>query len=210
MDKIRIGDTVRFSYNTTPRIYLIVNNRCGIGITTQCVVEDIDDDTAVIHAQSDEEARLVIPTKYLIKVEADAKEPTAPAIKAGDNVRNIITGEVGRVLDIQKHVAKVDVVCDWKDRYWDLNNIEVFVPKAEECHYIPTEAEKKPNFGSITIPVKADLTDSYWDAYTADLAKEVVLKIAGSQLHNHQPQEISRMAVEIAKSVVENLKESEE
>ena len=52
--------------------------------------------------------------------------------------------------------------------------------------------------------------EAYWDIYTADLAKEIALKIAGSQLHNHKPQEIGRMAVEIAKSVVENLKKKEE
>lgn len=208
MDKIRIGDTVRFSYDTTPRIYLIYSN---ISVGAICIVDDMQDGNAVVKYDDGEQIKtLVIPTKYLIKVDEEEKEPTAPVIKVGDNVRNIITGEVGRVLDIQRHVAKVGAVCDWKDCYWDLNNIEVFVPKAEECHYTPTESEKKPNVGSIKIPVEVDLTDSYWDAYAANLAKEVVLKIAGSQSHNHQPQEISRMAVEIAKSVVENLKESEE
>ena len=42
-----------------------------------------------------------------------------------------------------------------------------------------TEAEK-PNVGSIKIPVEVDLTDSYWDAYTADLAKEVAVILAGN------------------------------
>lgn len=200
-NKIKVCDTVRFNYDTTPRIYLIYSK---MGVAATCVVDDIEDGNAVVKYDDGEQIKtLVIPTKYLIKVDEKAKEPTAPAIKVGDNVRNIITGEVGRVLDIQRHVAKVDVVCDWKDRYWDLNNIEVFVPKAEECHYIPTEAEKKPNIGSIKIPVEVDLTDSYWDAYTADLAKEVALKVANKY---NDPKQAAEYAVSVAKSVVEGLK----
>lgn len=156
MDKIRIGDIVRFSYNTTPRIYLIVNNRGDINMKAQCVVEDITDGNAVIHAQSDEEARLVIPTKYLIKVEAEAKEePSIGRINFAEREK-------------RQQEAHQSIVNELRDKSFD------------------------------------------WDAYTANLAKEIVLKIACSQLHNHKPQEIGRMAVEIAKSVVENLKESED
>ena len=68
-----------------------------------------------------------------------------------------------------------------------------------------TEADKKPNVGSITIPVKADLTDSYWDAYTADLAKEIVLKTVNSA-SDRRPISIAEHAVKVAKAVVEGLK----
>ena len=201
MDKIRIGDTVRFSYDTTPRIYLIYSN---ISVGAICIVDDMQDGNSVVKYDDGEQIKtLVIPTKYLIKVDEEEKEPTAPVIKVGDNVRNIITGEVGRVLDIQRHVAKVGAVCDWKDCYWDLNNIEVFVPKAEECHYTPTEAEKKPNVGSIKIPVEVDLSDSYWDAYAADLAKEVALKVANKY---NCPEQAAEYAVSVAKAVVDGLK----
>lgn len=158
MDKIRIGDIVRFSYNTTPRMYLIVNNRSSIGIMTQCVVEDIEDGTAVIHAQSDENDRLVIPTKYLIKVEAEAKKQTNLS-PIGLAAFNNTVNSYGELSDDEKPQA-------------------IMIDK--------------------------------WEQYTADLAKEIVLKIAGSQLYNHKSHEIGRMAVEIAKSVVENLKESNE
>ena len=66
-----------------------------------------------------------------------------------------------------------------------------------------TEADKKPNVGSITIPVKADLTDSYWDAYAADLAKEIALKVANKF---NAPHEAAEYAVSVAKAVVEGLK----
>ena len=66
-----------------------------------------------------------------------------------------------------------------------------------------TEADKKPNVGSITIPVKADLTDSYWDAYAANLAKEVALKVANKY---NGPEQAAEYAVKVAKAVVEGLK----
>lgn len=201
MDKIRIGDTVRFSYDTTPRIYLIYSN---ISVGAICIVDDMQDGNAVVKYDDGEQIKtLVIPAKYLIKVDEDEKEPTATVIKVGDNVRNIITGDVGRVLDIQRHVAKVGAVCDLKDCYWDLSKIEVFVPKAEECHYTPTESEKKPNVGSIKIPVEVDLTDSYWDAYAANLAKEVALKVANKY---NGPEQAAEYAVSVAKAVVDGLK----
>lgn len=66
-----------------------------------------------------------------------------------------------------------------------------------------TEADKKPNVGSITIPVEVDLSDSYWDAYAADLAKEVALKVANKF---NTPKEVADYAVSVAKAVVEGLK----
>ena len=66
-----------------------------------------------------------------------------------------------------------------------------------------TEADKKPNVGSITIPVKADLTDSYWDAYAADLAKEIALKVANKF---NAPHEAAEYAVSVAKAVADGLK----
>lgn len=63
--------------------------------------------------------------------------------------------------------------------------------------------KKKPNAGSIKIPVEVDLTNSYWDAYTADLAKEVALKVANKYT---DPKEAAEYAVSVAKAVVEELK----
>ena len=199
--EIKVGDKVRVSKDAPKLIF----GSCDMSQIV-CTVCCVDKDVAAINVKNDERIELkvwIVPLKYLVKVDAEPKEPTAPAIKVGDNVRNIITGEVGRVLDIKRHVAKVGAVCDWKVFYWDLNNIEVFVPKAEECHYIPTEAKKKPNIGSIKIPVEVDLTDGFWDAYAAELAKEVALKVANKYT---DPKEAAEYAVKVAKAVVEGLK----
>ncbi len=132
-NEIKVGDKVRFNYDTTPRIYLIYEN---ISVGAICIVDDIQDGNSVVKYDDGEQIKtLVIPTKYLVKVDA--------------------------------------------------------------------EAEKKPNVGSIKIPVEVDLTDSYWDAYTADLAKEVALKVANKY---NDPKEAADYAVLIAKAVVEGLK----
>lgn len=239
MDKIRIGDTVKFSYNTTPRMYLIVNNRSDINMRTQCVVEDVLDGNAVIYAQSDEESRLVIPTKYLVKVDSEAREPK---YKRGQWVE-MPDGDVAVITKVDYRsshpyslfsVKKEDVYYDlWRD-----DDLKPYTgPKelvetgldgvSEETANALANAIKK-NSDTVklswlaafnnTVNSYRELSDDEkpqaimidkWEQYTADLAKEIVLKIAGSQLHNHKTQEIGRIAVEIAKSVVENLKESE-
>lgn len=68
---------------------------------------------------------------------------------------------------------------------------------------VDAEAEKKPNVGSIKIPVEVDLTDSYWDAYTAGLAKEVVPQVANKY---NVPEHAAEYAVRVAKAVVKELK----
>lgn len=132
-NEIKVGDTVCFNYDTTPRIYLIYSN---ISVGAICIVDDIQDGNSVVKYDDGEQIKtLVIPTKYLVKVDA--------------------------------------------------------------------EAENKPNVGSIKIPVEIDLTDSYWDAYTAGLAKEVALKVANKF---NGPKEAAEYAVSVAKAVVEGLK----
>lgn len=59
--------------------------------------------------------------------------------------------------------------------------------------------------GSIKIPVEVDLSDSYWNAYIAGLAKEIVLETVNSA-SDRRPSAIAEYATDIAKSVVDGLK----
>ena len=68
-----------------------------------------------------------------------------------------------------------------------------------------TEADKKPNVGSITIPVEVDLSDSYWDAYAADLAKDIAVKLADNTYFINE-KEKAAYVVKYAREIVENLK----
>lgn len=121
---------------------------------------------------------------------------TAPEIKTGDRVRNIESGLIG-VVDkiVYGNIVWVNGV-DGKRYHWKSDELELVEPTEQ------TEAEK-PNVGSIKIPVEVDLTDSFWDTYTADLAKEVALRVTNKY---NDPEQAAEYAVSVAKAVAEGLK----
>lgn len=139
-------------------------------------------------------------------------KPTAPTIKVGDRVRNIESGLIG-VVDkiVYGNIVWVNGV-DGKRYHWKSDGLELIEP-AEQTHQRVTiisegdihSLDETPtnNVGSIKIPVEVDLTDSYWDAYAADLAKEVALKVANKY---NDPKQAAEYAVSVAKSVVEGIK----
>lgn len=120
-------------------------------------------------------------------------------IKIGDKVR--VSKDAPKLIfgscDIDKNVAAINVIND------ERAEIKVWIVPTK--YLVKVDAEKKPNVGSIKIPVEVDLTDSYWDAYAADLAKEVALKVANKY---NGPKEAAEYAVLVAKAVVENLKKT--
>lgn len=247
-NEIKQGDKVRIA-NNAPRMY--ARGRMYALITHDCKVEAVEDDNAVISLGGD---CFPIPTKYLVKVDAEAKEAkykvgdrvriikqnhpqygktatvdtlvkgvypevlvncggnlisfdesdlalytesAAPTIKVGDRVRNIESGLIG-VVDkiVYGNIAWVNGV-DGKRYHWKSDGLELIEPTEQ------TEVKENSNVGSITIPVEVDLTDSYWDAYAADLAKEVALKVANKF---NDPEQAAEYAVSVAKAVVEGLK----
>lgn len=256
--EIKVGDKVRVSKDA-PKLYTRY-------ATMVCGVNNVEDGIAVISPTDKPMVKCVIPLKYLVKVEDEAKEPkfkvgdvvrikpdayklhqgyqngyawlperdnylgrvasvkeiwcdgsiilsigsnlmwgpidlepytepTTPTIKVGDRVRNIESGLIGVVDNIvYRDVAWV--YCMDGNRYnWKFYELELVQPTEQ--------TEKKPNIGSITIPVEVDLTDSYWDAYTADLAHDIALKVANKF---NIPEQAADYAVSVAKAVVENLK----
>ncbi len=153
-------------------------------------------------------------------------EPTAPTIKVGDFVRVLENLHEPICLDVERHleitnmpphavsqkewkVISVEMRRDCAGRIYTLKHDDSFIYNIpEDCVELvqpkeQTEAEKKPNVGSIKIPVEVDLTDSYWDTYTADLAHDLALKVANKY---SDPKEAADYAVSVAKAVVENLK----
>lgn len=239
-NEIKQGDKVRVSEDA-PKVYLR-----GWGKAVEYNVYAVDGDAAIITYGHQE---IAIPTKYLVKVDAEAKEakfkvgdkvifiptgkvkvvsrinansqyaitepngqspicvretelapyiePNAPKFKVGDRVRNVKSDLCGIALNIEHGIVEVGIPYDKEKHYWNTDIVELFEPTEQ------TEVEKKPNVGSIRIPVEVELSDSYWDAYTADLAKEAALKVANKF---NDPHEAAEYAVKVAKSVVEGLK----
>lgn len=253
-NEIKVGDKVRVREDA-PKVYLR-----GWGKAVEYNVYAVDGDAAIITYGHQE---IAIPTKYLIKVEEEKKEPKfhigdkvrkkkwdkdttisyvewhgtwqtyvygfaeqeygfnchkegditlvsrrakEPKFQAGDCVK--ISFEWGELPVGEKLVIKKLETIDCRNAY--LYSIEGYGGRVIESMLHPysepteqTEAEKKPNVGSIKIPVEVELSDSYWDAYAADIAKEVALKVANKF---NDPKETAEYAVSVAKAVVEGLK----
>lgn len=107
------------------------------------------------------EQTISIPLKYLIKVGDEAKEPK---FKVGDLA--LQSNEKVRIAEIRDNG---DIIAYTEDSYR---------VAGRECDFGPYVYAEDKKRGSIIIPVEADLTDGFWTAYTADLAKEVTLKVA--------------------------------
>ena len=194
---IKVGDKVRVSKDA-PEMYFYGCSHDN----SVCKVILVDRDNAVITQVKN--GSFAIPTKYLIKVN---DEPTSPPIKVGDFVRVLenphepiclegdlhleITNVPPRAVSQKEwKVISVEMRRDCAGRIYTLKHDDSFIYNIpEDCVELvqpkeQTEAEKKPNIGSIKIPVEVDLTDSYWDTYTADLAKEIALKVANKKMDN--------------------------
>lgn len=220
-NEIKQGDKVRVRKDA-PKMYLRGFDHIFTGV--ESVVSEVEDDNAVIIFNTGHiNSQITIPTKYLVKVDAEKKEAK---IKLGDMVR--VKGNLHEpfCLDADLHleitnipphavsqkewkVIEVEIRRDCAGHIYTLNNGDSFIHNIpEDCVELvepteQTEADKKPKVGSIKIPVEVDLTDGYWDAYTADLAKEVALKVANKF---NSPYEAAEYAVSVAKAVVEGLK----
>lgn len=190
-NEIKVGDKVRVRKDA-PRIY--TDGWRFDWRNLESIVSIIENEDAVISPDDSGEEELTIPLKYLVKADAEAKEAK---FKVGDRVEELISRRSGIVLGIEGDIVVVGIPYDKEKQYWHIDSVELVKPTEQ------TETEKKPNIGSIKIPVKADLTDSYWDTYAADLAKEVVLKAANKF---NDPKEAAEYAVKVAKAVVDGLK----
>ena len=195
-NEIKVGDKVRVSKDAPKLIF----GSCDMSQIV-CTVCCVDKDVAAINVKNDERIELkvwIVPLKYLVKVDAEKKEPEYK-YQVGQKVKSAYANEI---LTIKERCGRVS--------HDNVYKVEEYAYTWNECELQPctepteqTEAEKKPNVGSIKIPVEVDLTDSYWDAYAADLAKEVALKVANKYT---DPKEAAEYAVSVAKAVVEGLK----
>lgn len=195
--EIKVGDKVRVRKNI-PKDY--VSGSDHLFTEVENTVVNVTDSRAIIRVYGNH--FLSIPTKYLIKVEEEKKEPK---FKCGDKVkvnlpRSIRHNRIGTVVFAYAsgNAVNVDFGDDDGLVYCDCGCLEPYTEPTEQ-----TEAEKKPNVGSIKIPVEVDLTDGFWDAYTADVAKEIALKVANRY---NDPEEAAEYAVKVAKSVVAELR----
>lgn len=145
-------------------------------------------------------------------------EHNAPKFKVGDRVRNVKSDLCGIALNIEHGIVEVGIPYDKEKHYWNTDIVELFEPTeqteaekndadnlkkvAEEWANTVSDAIKEYGDAACKIIIDAH-TEAFWDAYTADLAKEIALKVANKY---NDPEQAAEYAVSVAKAVVGNLK----
>lgn len=170
--EIKQGDKVRVSKDA-PRIY--TPDWVDAMFNLVLKVTEVEDDNAMVEFEKRTSYRTVltaIPCKYLVKVEAEAKEAK---YHKGDRVKFKNIYELQKVKDksfrwmLLMFASKEATITAVEDNGFYRVDIDPSIGGINddmiECKVElmeQTEADKKPNVGSIKIPVEVDLTDSYW------------------------------------------------
>lgn len=202
MEQIKVGDIVRVSEDA-PKVYVY-----GWSTTfkhNDCKVLAVEDGNAVIESGRFEKT---IPTKYLVKVNAEPKSK----YKVGDRVKFKSLDELCKLQGqsfrwlLSEFANKEATITAVEDNGFYRVDIDPGIGGINdamiECN---VEPKAKPNAGTITIPVEADLTDGFWRVYEADLAKEIAVKLAGNVNFN-DAKEKAAYVVKYAREIIENLK----
>ena len=209
-NEIKVGDKVRVREDA-PRMYINGFDYTFVGAYS--IVVDIEDDNAVIKIDNGTMKRaLAIPTEYLVKVEEEKKEPK---FKVGDRVRvkgcgyepNLHKGDIGEILDINDK-GQCFVLFKKSQAWICADCLESFTEPTEEVNLQDATREFVETHPFDIESLKRGrkvFEDMFWEAYTADLAKEIVLKTVNSAL-DRRPSAIAEYATDVAKSVVEGLK----
>ena len=199
--EIKVGDKVRVREDA-PKIFSLGWYGCISNVVY------IEDGCAKIECR---DCVLVIPLKYLIKVEDEAKEPK---FKRGDKVvcKFPFIKKVFTVLGYDDKMPYMVMVGN--GRYINERNLELCTAETEEKIISQREAEfnefAKKELDRVHHPEKyatyeatIDNVAVDWEKYTADLAKDVALKVANKY---NDPEQAAEYAVKFAKAVVEGLK----
>ncbi|WP_290437768.1 hypothetical protein [Muribaculum intestinale] len=200
--EIKVGDKVRVSKDA-PEMYFFGCNYDN----SVCKVILVDRDNAVITQVKN--GSFAIPTKYLTKVEDEAKAK----YKVGDKVRVL-----GHAL-LEGGVFTITFVEHREKRGWMYRiNTHTWFPESDLAPYTEPTEENKPM--DLTKEVANNLSNALegccnainniannfdWDTYTADLAHDIAVKIVNKNMSSN-PDEVGEYSVKVAKSVVEGLK----
>ena len=195
---IKVGDRVRVSEDA-PRIY--TDGWRFDWRNSDSLVGIVEEDDAVISPDDSGEEALVIPCKYLVKVDTDAKEPS-----------RIFYGDYAKVASQSLEELKIKAHPEWFPITEHTEHTE-HTEAEEDARIRQKEAEldefRKAELDRImhpekpTFEVTIDNVAMDWQRYEADLAKEVALKVANKYT---DPKEAAEYAVSVAKAVVEGLK----
>ena len=216
--EIKQGDTVRVSEDA-PRIY--TPDWTDKMFSLELKVTEVEDGNASVEFAKRVPYRTVltvIPTKYLVKVGAEKEAK----FKVGDKVRvhYPIGDRIGRIREVMLD-GTYDIDYGWGCTGHNIteSQIEPYTEPTEQTEAekndridLKKEAEEWANTVSNAIKEYGDAMckayieaheEAYWQAYAADLAKEIVLKVANKYT---DPKQAAEYAVQTAEAVVAGLK----
>lgn len=222
--KIKKGDKVRVSKDA-PEMYIYPDSPGDRDC--ECIVKDTDGDNAYIEPKEFGYFPFtsIIPTKYLVKVDAEAK------VKCGDAVLAMKTDQISpssKAVTFRRNVSIVTKIKDgiasllFIDKYGENHHARTAVEFLQKVDSEPaehTEAKEAPCVGRINFAERMKrqqeahhaIVDEFssrsfdWDTYTADLVKEIALKVANRY---NNPEETADYAAKAAKQIVKRLKEN--
>lgn len=226
-NEIKQGDKVRVSGHYIAMIITggIVRNALN---NATFVVDNIDREGRMAYVSCKLPISLQSPIAHLIKVDAETKERK---IECGDKVLAMKTDQiapsseaetfrrnVSLVTKIKNGIASLFIIDRYGANHYARTAVE-FLQKVTDEPTEQTETEKSfedqlrdalngaehQDFGYPMQTAMINLNINDWDAYAADLAKEIVLKTVNSA-SDRRPSAIAEYAVSIAKTVVNGLK----
>lgn len=209
-NEIKQGDKVRVSKDA-PKAF----DRFKGDVLEYDVVEIIHSAATIEHSiTGDYGYALTIPVRYLVKVDAEDEKPK---IKPGDRVKDFVSRKIGTVLIMAGDSMIVGVPYDKQKYVWHIDSVDLVEPTEQtektDTDNFKKEAEEWANkvsnaikeFGDAACKIIIDAhNEAYWDAYTADLAKELVTILVRTR--SNDLNKVAKMSVDIAKAVVEGLK----
>lgn len=219
--EIKQGDKVRVAKDA-PRIY--TPDWVDAMFDLVLKVTEVEDGNAMVEFAKRTPYRTVltaIPTKYLVKVDAEAKEAKFKYQVGQKVILHFYGGEVSTITEAFRdggvwNKYKVKML---PNHVWNENELDPYIEPTEQ-----TEAEEDARIRQMeteldefrkaeldrmlhpekpTFEVTIDNETMNWQRYEADLAKEVALKVANKY---NGPKEAAEYAVLVAKAVVEGLK----
>lgn len=205
-NEIKVGDKVRV-LRDMPQFYLEYNSYRMFEIQHRVMDVNMEDGFALLDSIPSK-FTTILPTKYLAKVDAEAKEPKYK-YQVGQKVKSAYANEI---LTIKERCGRVS--------HDNVYKVEEYAYTWNECELQPytepteqTEVEKNDSDVPFSI-FRDDLLSNpqivnlhngmhYRQCYEAELAKEIAVKVANKF---NAPEEAAEYAVSVAKAVAENLK----
>ena len=146
----------------------------------------------------------LVPVECLRPKSQEPKKP-GEEIKASDKVLALKTDQITPSYEANTFRRNISQVTNVKDGIASLSGGN---------HYARTAVEFLGKVEGLSMIDKTARTASdkesekldYWEAYTADLAREIVLKTVNSRSQTDSAAKIGEFAVSVAKAVVDNLK----